>query len=71
MSSVNGLRVRVPVVNPTEDATHIEVSVFYQKGGVNYVTSNREPGGIYVSVSRQDRGWHGELRLVLRYEALA
>jgi hypothetical protein len=50
MSSVNGIRVRVPVANPTEDVTHIEVSVFYQKGGVNYASGNREPGGIYCAV---------------------
>jgi hypothetical protein len=51
MSSVNGLRFRIPVSNPTEDVTHLEISVFYQKAGMNYATYNREPGGIYVSAT--------------------
>jgi hypothetical protein len=51
MSSVNGLRVRLPVSNPTENVTHLEISVFYQKSSTNYVSGNREPGGIYVSVT--------------------
>src|SRR5215510_5759245 len=51
MSSVNGLRFRIPVSNPTEDVTHLEISVFYQKVGMNYATYKRELGGIYVSVT--------------------
>ena len=51
MSSVNGLRVRLPVQNPTEDVTHLEISVFYQKAGMNYASYKHEPGGIYVSVT--------------------
>jgi hypothetical protein len=51
MASVNGLRLRVPVSNPTEDVTHLEISVFYQKAGMNYASYKREPGGIYVSVT--------------------
>jgi len=51
MSSVNGLRLRIPVSNPTEDMTHLEISVFYQKAGMNYASYKREPGGIYVSVT--------------------
>ena len=49
MPSVNGLRIRLPISNPTEDVTHIEVTVFYQKCGFNYGTGNREPGGIYCA----------------------
>ena len=51
MSSVNGLRFRIPVSNPREDVTHLEISVFYQKAGMNYASYKREPGGIYVSVT--------------------
>src|SRR5262245_35123461 len=51
MSSVNGLRLRIPVTNPTADVTHLEISVFYQKAGMNYASYKREPGGIYVSVT--------------------
>jgi hypothetical protein len=51
MSSVNGLRLRIPVPNPTEDVTHLEISVFYQKAAMNYASYKREPGGIYVSVT--------------------
>jgi hypothetical protein len=51
MSSVNGLRLRIPVSNPTEDVTHLEISVFYEKAGMNYASYKREPGGIYVSVT--------------------
>ena len=51
MSSVNGLRLRIPVPNLTEDVTHLEISVFYQKAGMNYASYKREPGGIYVSVT--------------------
>jgi hypothetical protein len=50
MSSVNGIRLRIPVSNPTGDVTHLEISVFYQKAGMNYASYKREPGGIYVSV---------------------
>ena len=51
MPSVNGLRFRIPVSNPTEDVTHLEISVFYQKACMNYASYKREPGGIYVSVT--------------------
>jgi hypothetical protein len=51
MPSVNGLRLRLPVSNPTEDVTHLEISVFYQKAGMNYASYKREPGGIYVSAT--------------------
>ena len=51
MSSVTGQRFRLPVSNPTEDVTHLEISVFYQKAGMNYASYKREPGGIYVSVT--------------------
>jgi hypothetical protein len=45
----SGHKLRLPVQNPTEDATHIEVDVYYQKGGSNYWTGGRDEGGIYVS----------------------
>ena len=51
MSNVNGLRVRIPVSNRTEDLTHLEISVFYQTAGMNYASYKRELGGIYVSVT--------------------
>lgn len=36
---------------PNEKATHIEIEVYYSKGGMNYFTSRNEQRGIYVSVS--------------------
>jgi hypothetical protein len=45
----SGPKLRVPVQNPTEDATHVEVDVYYQKAGPNYWTGGRDEGGIYVS----------------------
>ena len=44
-----GQKLRLPVQNATEDATHVEVDVYYQKGGPNYWTGYTDEGGIYVS----------------------
>lgn len=33
------------------DATHVEVSVFYAKGGMNYFTYKTEPRGYWLSVT--------------------
>ena len=31
--------------------THLEVSVYYQKGGINYFTNNYDERGFYISVT--------------------
>ncbi|GIV43946.1 MAG: hypothetical protein KatS3mg035_1069 [Bacteroidia bacterium] len=36
---------------PNEKATHIEIEIYYSKGGANYFTGQNEQRGIYVSVS--------------------
>lgn len=33
-----------------QDATHIEVNVYYSKGGMNYFTGRVTPRGYYISV---------------------
>jgi len=33
------------------NATHVEIDLYYSKGGMNYFTGNVEPRGIYISVS--------------------
>jgi hypothetical protein len=35
----------------TGDATHVEVSIYYSKGGMNYFTGNNEARGLYLSVT--------------------
>ena len=37
-------------------ATHLEVSVYYTKGGVNYFSGNTNPRGYYLSVRPVKRG---------------
>ena len=38
------------------DCTHIDVEVFYTKGGMNYFTSKNERRGLYLSVQPVKRG---------------
>lgn len=33
------------------DNTHLEISVYYSKGGTNYLTYKTEPRGFYLSVT--------------------
>jgi len=33
-----------------KDATHLSVSVYYNKGGANYLTGRTSPRGYYISV---------------------
>lgn len=33
------------------DITHVNVWVYYSKGGINYATYKQEPRGIYVSIT--------------------
>ena len=33
------------------DATHLQVSVFYDKGGMNYLSGQTSPRGFYLSVT--------------------
>lgn len=37
--------------NNLQDATHIEVSVSYSKGGLSYITGKTSPRGYYISVT--------------------
>jgi hypothetical protein len=41
----------VPVKNPTDEFTHIRVSISFQKGGINYFNYKEEPKGYWISVS--------------------
>jgi len=42
-------KIRLPV-QETENATHLEVEVYYDKGGVNWYSGREEARGIYVRV---------------------
>ncbi len=35
----------------TGSATHVEVSIYYSKGGMNYFSGNNEARGLYLSVT--------------------
>jgi hypothetical protein len=35
----------------TGEATHVEVSLYYSKGGMNYFSGNNEARGLYLSVT--------------------
>lgn len=37
--------------NNLQDATHVEVSVSYSKGGMSYITGKTSPRGYYISVT--------------------
>ena len=39
-----------------KDATHLEVSVYYTKGGANYFSGGMIPRGYYVSVTPVTKG---------------
>lgn len=43
--------VRIPVEVPTEHCTHMEISIYYTKGGANYFSGKVDPRGINVSVT--------------------
>ena len=47
--SDRSLSTNVPT-DKLADATHLKVSVFYNKGGINYFTYKTEPGGYWASV---------------------
>ena len=50
----------IPVANPNKACTHLRVSVFYSKGGMNYFNYNKEPSGFFLSVSPvalEDNAW--------------
>ena len=34
-----------------KDATHLEISVYYSKGGLSYLTGESSPRGYYISVT--------------------
>lgn len=36
--------------SPTEEVTHLKVELYYSMGGWNYLTSQQEPKGYYLSV---------------------
>ena len=37
--------------NDLRDATHLEISVYYTKGGANYFSGGTTPRGFYISVT--------------------
>src|SRR5215469_15177991 len=37
--------------NDLKDASHLEISVYYSKGGLNYFSGQTVPRGYYLSVS--------------------
>ena len=39
-----------------QNATHVEVSVTYSKGGVSYFTGNTSPRGFYLNATPVTRG---------------
>jgi hypothetical protein len=41
-------KASLPVKNPTEEVTHVEVSVSYDKGGPNYWSGGTDRRGVYV-----------------------
>lgn len=44
-------RKRIKLLSVAEgNCTHIEIDVFYSKGGMNYFTSTNERRGLYLSV---------------------
>ena len=42
--------------NDLKGATHLEVSVYYTKGGTNYFSGGTIPSGYYVSVTPVTKG---------------
>lgn len=45
----------IPVEGNTS-CTHIDVELYYSKGGMNYFTSRNEERGLYLSVSPLEKG---------------
>jgi hypothetical protein len=45
------MKTRIPVENPTEECTRIEVKVDYYLGGANYFSGNVNRRGIWLYVS--------------------
>lgn len=48
----------LPVANPNEQHTHLEISVYYRKAGMSFATYKHVRGGIYVSCMpvKKERG---------------
>lgn len=42
--------------NDLKDATHLEVSVYYTKGGANYFSGGMTPRGYYLAVKPVKKG---------------
>lgn len=52
---MNGGKIRLRLeakkaLSVVDDSTHIEVSVYYSKGGLNYATYKQEARGYYISM---------------------
>ena len=47
-----------------KDATHLEVSVYYSKGGTSYFGGNTTPRGYYLAVKPVTKG-HSMIRFTL------
>ena len=46
------------------DATHLEISVYYDKGGTSYFTGQSSPRGFYLSVKPVTKG-NGMIRFTM------
>lgn len=50
------LLLSVPVEGDSSFCTHIDVELYYSKGGMNYFTGSNEKRGYYVSVQPLTKG---------------
>lgn len=48
--------VKLHLIPTGKENEFIEVSVYYDKGGMNYFTSRTDPRGYWISVSRITKG---------------
>lgn len=49
MANAQRLTERFPLANPTDEYSHIEVEVFFSRGGINYISGDRNPKGYALS----------------------
>lgn len=49
MKNAQRVTEQIPMANPTDEFTHIEVDLFFSRGGVNYLSGNQNPKGYAIS----------------------
>jgi hypothetical protein len=49
LNSATKIRLPVQSADPESESTHVEVAVYYSRGGTNWYTYKAESGGIYAT----------------------